>query len=697
MSRYKFSNSTILSDEGGMGITWRGIDDHLKRDVVIKTIKREMLSKSQFTLDELNKQLIDEAINQAKVTHENIAKVYDYYINPGDKQVYLVFEYINGKGLDKYPDLIKCESKNLNELLNIFEQILKGIICAHKNNIIHRDIKLNNIMYSRNSNHIKIIDFGISKVKQANTRSYTVNMYGCAPFYAPERFHYKNLKVDNEEKFDIYALGVTFFYMLTGDYPYKVDKGYDAITPRVSDFRNDVNEELDELICAMIQVNPENRLGDLSVVLESVKRHQKIIFKNTTNIPYFKAENQIRDALHDYISVTDDELKIINHPVFQRLRNINQLGTTYLVYPGATHTRFSHSLGVMHLATRIFDEMVIKNSTEIQWDYKEIKKQRQMLRIASLLHDCGHGPFSHVSDNLFANEVDNHEKMAGNLIKNTKLSEIIDNIGSKNCGFNHKEIAGLIEGKNSSRYSLIKRIFSGNIIDADRMDYLLRDSLMLGVKYGKYDIEHLIRSMNIDFSQGDYTLAIEKKGIYALEEFMLARHFMFTQVYMHKTRRIYDRILERCLQCMLPSNILPIREDEFLQWDDHRVLEYIRNNPNTYNEMFLNRGHLKLIYEKVINYERDDRIIINEIRNRIRDKRYKDTEVIVDYEIQNPITYVDEMGKPIIRILDKDRTTKDVGELSPLLININKPIEILRIYGTIEKQIEILRIIEEVV
>lgn len=697
MSRYKFGSSTILSDEGGMGITWKGSDDHLKRDVVIKTIKEEMIRESKFTLEELNSQLIDEAINQAKVTHENIAKVYDYYINPGNKQVYLVFEYIDGKGLDKFTELIKCDSKRLTEVLNIFEQILKGIICAHKNNIIHRDIKLNNILYSSDSNHIKIIDFGISKVKDANARAYTVNMYGNRPFFAPERFPYKSLKIDTEEKFDIYALGVTFFYMLTGKYPYNATSDYDLATPRVSDFRDDINEELDELICSMIQVNPQNRLGDLNIVLEAVRRHRSIVFKQTTSIHSFKAENQIRDTLHDYISVSNDEIKIINHPVFQRLRNINMLGTTYMVYPGATHTRFAHSLGVMHLSSRIFDEIIGKNTNKIDWEYKEIKKQRQMLRIASLLHDIGHGPYSHVSDNLFATVVGSHEKMSANLIRQTSLSTIIDEIGAKYGGFNNREIAGLIEGKNSSRFNLIKRIFSGNIIDADRLDYLLRDSLMLGVKYGKFDLEHLIRSMNIDFTQAEPILAIEKKGVYALEEFMLARHFMFAQVYTHKTRRIYDKILERCMKCMLPSNILPIREEDFIKWDDHRVMEFIRNNPNIYNDMFLNRGHLKLIYEKIINFDNDDRSILDKIISSIEKEGYRDSEVIIDYYSQNAVTYVDEMGNPIIGIIDKNNTIRTVQECSSLLVNINKPVEILRVYGIIEKQKEILELIEGVV
>lgn len=700
MSRYKFGKDDVLSNEGGMGITWKGFDDHLKRDVVIKTIRKEMITGTNFTLEDLNKQLTDEAINQAKITHENIAKVYDFYINQGDGQVYLVFEYIKGQGLDKFPDLLCCKENLLDEVLGIFEQILKGIICAHNNNIIHRDIKLNNILYSRESQHVKIIDFGISKVKQATARSYTVNMYGNFPYYAPERFPQGDISIpiefDGEEKFDIYAIGVLFFEMLTGMHPYNKTDDFKGPTPRVSDYRQDISEELDEAICDMIQVNPKNRVGDLNSVLEVIRRHRQIKFKLTTNIPSMKEENHIRDSIHGYISLSDDELKILNHPVFQRLRNINQLGTTYLVYPGATHTRFSHSLGAMHLATRIFDEVVVKNKTQIPWDYKEIRMQRQMLRIVTLLHDCGHGPFSHVSDNLFSQQVKNHEKMASNLIKNTNLSVVIDGIGVKNGGFNHKEIAGMLEGKNLPKFNLIRRIFSGDIIDSDRMDYLLRDSLMLGVKYGKYDLEHLIKSMNIDFSQGDPILAIDKKGINALEEFILARNFMFTQVYTHKTRRIYDKILEQSLKCMLPSNILPIRENEFLLWDDHRVLENVRNNPNLYNDMFLNRNHLKIIFEKLNNYEISEKIIIDNIIKNIEEKNYKDTEVMTDRYIQKAIKYNDEMGNPLIGIIDKNHLVKGIEEYSPLLLNINKPTEVFRVYASIEKREEVLSIIQEV-
>ncbi|AOY78188.1 hypothetical protein BJL90_01290 [Clostridium formicaceticum] len=414
-----------------------------------------------------------------------------------------------------------------------------------------------------------------------------------------------------------------------------------------------------------------------------------------SSIPTFNARNKVRDPLHGYIELTDDEMLIINHKVFQRLRNIKQLGTTYLVYPGATHGRFTHSLGVLYLSTKIFDIIMGKNSSIITWDYNEIKKQRQMLRIASLLHDIGHSPFSHVGDNLFSPVIKNHEEMSANLIINTDLSEIIDMIGRKNGGFTYREIAGLIKGRIPSNYLLIKRVFSGDIIDADRMDYLLRDSLMLGVKYGKYDLDHLINSLNIIIDNNIPILSIEEKGIYALEEFILARHFMFTQVYLHKTRRIYDKILERSMQCMLPSNHLPIREEEFLQWDDNRVLEYIKNNPNSYNDMFLNRGHLKLVFERFPYIKEEEKLIISEIEELINNRRYLDTEVIVDRYTQNAIKFEDEMGNPSIGILDKNKNIHHVDKYSSILSKINDSLDVFRIYANEEKRDEIIKVIEE--
>lgn len=201
---------------------------------------------------------------------------------------------------------------------------------------------------------------------------------------------------------------------------------------------------------------------------------------------------QFRDPIHGFIDVSEAELKIINSASFQRLRNIHQLATTYLVYHGAEHTRFGHSLGVMHLASRVFDSVVSKHpllfSTNEQENDIKTKWYRQILRLIGLTHDLGHAPFSHASEDLFENGKE-HEDFTKQIICETDVANYINEIGQK---FQHKygskyeitpELIWMIyEGKDITNekyivpdFIFLKSFMDGEL-DCDKMDYLLRDS-----------------------------------------------------------------------------------------------------------------------------------------------------------------------------------------------------------------------------
>ncbi|GAB7387452.1 hypothetical protein BSNK01_12880 [Bacillaceae bacterium] len=246
---------------------------------------------------------------------------------------------------------------------------------------------------------------------------------------------------------------------------------------------------------------------------------------------------EIRDPLYGFITLSVDEKKIISTEPFQRLRRVRQLGTSYLVYPSAEHNRFSHSLGVMEVATRVFNEIIKRDRYVLQWSEEEIKRNRQLLRLAALLHDIGHAPFSHVSDDLFADEIGSHEEMAARLILNSDITPIISRMG-KEFGFTPREVAGLITGKFKPEYKLLFQIFSSEL-DADKMDYLLRDSHFAGVQYGRYDFHRVIQNLTVHSQGGIWELAVDIGGLHAVEALVLARYFMFTQVYLHKTRQYF--------------------------------------------------------------------------------------------------------------------------------------------------------------
>lgn len=295
--------------------------------------------------------------------------------------------------------------------------------------------------------------------------------------------------------------------------------------------------------------------------------------------------DKMRDPIHGFIEIREGEKKIIDSPPFQRLRNIKQLAMTSYVYPGAEHTRFGHSIGVMHLVTRAF-----RSATEGDTEHFPEPKRawyEQILRLIALTHDIGHAPFSHASEAVFPNGKE-HEDYTVEIIKHTIIADIILEIGQEYVSRYGAEynitpqlICDIYMGNDSgpnSEYSFLKS-FMDSELDCDKMDYLLRDSYYCGVKYGVYDVERLIASFTVCYSDGQTPrLAIKHGGVQVFEEFVLARYFMFIEVYFHRTRRYFDIMLAQALKAVLPGGRYPEDVEEYLQWDDCRVLQLLKKN-----------------------------------------------------------------------------------------------------------------------
>ena len=278
------------------------------------------------------------------------------------------------------------------------------------------------------------------------------------------------------------------------------------------------------------------------------------------------ANLHIRDPIHGFIELSDDERRIIDSSPFQRLRNIKQLALTYLIYPGAVHTRFEHSIGVMKLVSDAYDS-ALDNTDPGVFSFSEDKRcvYREILRLIALTHDLGHAPFSHASEEVFPDKMV-HEDYTRKIVCETEIADIIREIGKK---FKDKYetapiitpelICNIYDGRDPGpdfEYTFLKS-FMDSELDCDKMDYLLRDSYFCGVKYGNYDRARLVESFTIYCHEGMPRLAIRKGGVQAFEEFVLARYFMFVQVYFHKTRRYFDKMFVEALKNILPSGVYP--------------------------------------------------------------------------------------------------------------------------------------------
>ena len=341
-----------------------------------------------------------------------------------------------------------------------------------------------------------------------------------------------------------------------------------------------------------------------------------------------KQTYRIRDPIHGLIEFSERERRLIDTPVFQRLRRIRQLAMAFLVYPGAVHTRFDHSIGVMHIAGRICTRLQELNPARI------CDEDIDRVRLAALLHDVGHGPFSHVSEHFLKKhapvDADTgqilekiHEKITVDIIQtDPKISEILD----RDLDF----VVEIIEG--SKKIRDWHRDIVSSELDADKMDYLLRDSYFAGVKYGQYDLEKLIESCLI-VDRRETPLAISSKGIYALEQLLLARYHMTQQVYWHRVSLISNEMIIRGITLAIEAGNTKMKElyqypeqseedseldyekkkkdfiQNYLNYQDEKVIELLRNckqekASEIFNRLY-DRNLFKMIAELRFKDERD--------------------------------------------------------------------------------------------
>jgi uncharacterized protein len=341
---------------------------------------------------------------------------------------------------------------------------------------------------------------------------------------------------------------------------------------------------------------------------------------------------EVRCPIYGFIPLDAWEKEIISQPAFQRLRRIRQLAWTDYVYPGAMHTRFEHSLGVMHMATLLYNDITLRSQNilrELGFDDAGRHRYRKLVRLAALLHDVGHAPFSHAAEELMPSvegkdQRYKHEEYSTAIIRRYFKDVIESHKGNVNYAFTVDEVAGLIEGGVAAgRAALWQDLISGQL-DADRMDYLLRDSYHCGVEYGHYDWRRIIATVELvrDVESGAPRLGVSEGGRHAAEGMIIARYMMFNSVYFHHTRVILDHHLHKALEAILPKGQFPAPTEEllpeYLKWDDWKVLGLLANGEGgEHGKRLCERDFYRQVWETPEFPNREDETKLKEVEDKL--------------------------------------------------------------------------------
>ena len=389
-----------------------------------------------------------------------------------------------------------------------------------------------------------------------------------------------------------------------------------------------------------------------------------------------KTHLDIIDPIHDFVRVNSNELKIIDTSIFQRLRRIRQLSGAHLIYPGAQHTRFEHSLGVMHIASmagHALNEKGIVSSDNIQ-----------NLRFAGLLHDIGHGPFSHLFEELLQKRKISHENIGRDIILKTQIGDLI----SAN-GFNKKFITELAFG--DSKFQFMNEIISG-ALSADIMDYLLRDGYFTGAEHAKIDHNRLTYSLDVYKNK----LALEKSALVNFETMMISRYQMFKAVYFHKTVRAGEvMLLESMYLAEEELGLSSTSLNEYLKLTDEVILSKLLNLPERNSKLriakkiatdYLNRNLFKSVFEVSVTGNAITKKRMQSIREEVSKKSKVDiNEIFVDSSNTPsiPLSPSKKESKSII-ILERDgvkTTAKEIPISDIRLVSVMSGfMKILRVY-----------------
>ncbi len=387
---------------------------------------------------------------------------------------------------------------------------------------------------------------------------------------------------------------------------------------------------------------------------------------------------EIVDPIHDFIRIYEPEIKVIDTSIFQRLRRIRQLAGAHLVYPSAQHSRFEHSLGVMHIAGQAAD--VLKDKGFLNSD--DIAN----LRLGGLLHDVGHGPFSHLFEEVLQKKKKiTHEEIGKKLILQTEIGDFLSQ-----SGFDKKFLTQLAFG--NSKHQFMNEIISGGL-SADMMDYLPRDGYFTGAEHAKIDFKRIVQSLGVY----EKKLSLDRSSLYSFESMMISRYQMFKAVYFHKTVRSAEVMLLESMS--LADDELEFTSydlDKYIQLTDEFVISKLIALPPKSSDLkrasklakdYQNRRLLKCVFEKILTRKERFSTKSSEIKKEISKKsKVDESEIFIDMSTTPtiPLTPSKKESQSIILTSKKGSMQKEGYELPiseiPLVSAISGFMNMLRVY-----------------
>ncbi len=333
---------------------------------------------------------------------------------------------------------------------------------------------------------------------------------------------------------------------------------------------------------------------------------------------------EIRDPVHGSIQILDEEIPLIEHPFFQRLRGVKQLGLSEYAFPGASHTRYLHSVGVMSVATKAFEKIF---ATELATSHhkSEFQRLKFTVRLAGMLHDIGHAPLSHATESVMPN-VDklklssrylnldktqnkkrhaNHEDYTLKSITDSSFSDSFKLV-EKSFGVKKECVADLISGNTVdpdyftigkvNYFPVLHQLVSSEL-DCDRMDYLLRDSYFCGVSYGDFDLDWILDNLRVCTIDSMAYLGISERAIPSFDDFLLSRYHMFLMVYFHYRAVCLEKLLEKYFAQSAHEYKIPHDIEEYRKHDDSYLMNILRNSKSPIASKIINNSIPTKIYE----------------------------------------------------------------------------------------------------